>query len=109
MGATWRHKDKAARSCLWVGKNPTKRCKFTEGACQASCGCEASGDPDDPEEDDATSTCTDDAAWYMKKTRQDCAWVAKKTSVRCNKKAKKGPLKGTKAKDACRLTCDPCL
>ena len=95
---SWHRKDAPTKTCAWVERKPTKRCrkKGATGAralteCVRACAsCPSEG------------ACVDDATWfrYNKKNKKlDCVSVARNPARRCG-------MPGAKA--ACAATCGTC-
>mmetsp|Transcript_75758 Transcript_75758/g.215811 ORF Transcript_75758/g.215811 Transcript_75758/m.215811 type:complete len:520 (-) Transcript_75758:261-1820(-) len=95
----WLYKGRSGRGCDYVSKKPSKYCDYEDNdgttaaeACPMTCG---------------NCGCQDSLTWRHKgKSSKDCEWVAKKPNKYCSSKYKDDD--GTKAKHACRVTCETC-
>ena len=133
---TWYHKNKESKTCSWVAKSPTNRCKKwaksktgvkSKEACPATCNACPSACDDWCEDVDSPwsekcewSTCSacedcgavpppcaDSTSWHHKSAkRKTCAWVAQRTPNRCKNWSQDEA--GVTASVACPVACDTC-
>ncbi|KAH8073647.1 hypothetical protein JL721_2954 [Aureococcus anophagefferens] len=91
------YRKKSKYDCDWL-RERTDKCKKKgvddvrgRDACPVACG-------------ECPSECEDSASWYYKKSKKTCEAFVSKKSKNCKKKDEFG----TRAKDACKVTCGKC-